>query len=70
MLSYVLGKGVKKDVDKSIELYSSTANKGNDAAQIILEDCAYMNSDEVKKDVERTPRKWKGCEKIKRNLVN
>ena len=56
---YVLGKGVKKDVDKSIELYSSTANKGNDAAQIILEDCAYMNSDEVKKHVKEMKRLWK-----------
>ena len=36
-------------------LYSLTANKGNDAAQIIQGDDAYMNCDEVKKDVERRP---------------
>jgi TPR repeat protein len=41
-------------INKSIELYSLAANTGNDAAQIILED-AYMNSDGVKKDVERRP---------------
>ena len=48
-------------INKSIELYSLAANTGNDAAQIILED-AYMNSDGVKKDVERRPQikemKW------------